>query len=140
MSQGYNDSSSDYGPDFTPDEEELVNNLLAKVAAEHAAALHSPAATDSPSLDQPPASPVADIEDYEAGPRFRSPKVRGREMLGSPRSRVVVGGAGQTSGYGGTALGKNEAMIALLEAIYLKAIYSPLPCKTELTSGIEAIS
>ncbi|RMJ24488.1 hypothetical protein PHISP_04647 [Aspergillus sp. HF37] len=104
MPQGYDDdSSSDYEPDFTADEEELVNNLLAKVAAEHATALHSPAATASLSLDQPPAPPVADIEDYE-DPRFRSPKMRGSEKLGSPRSPVVVGGSGQTSGYGGTAL------------------------------------
>lgn len=64
------DSSSDYGPDFTSDEEALINELLAKVATEHP----PPPPSHLPSL-----TPVRDIEDYDPHPRLRSPKILGRE-------------------------------------------------------------
>ncbi|KAJ5682586.1 hypothetical protein N7462_005751 [Penicillium macrosclerotiorum] len=98
--------SSDYGSDFTPDEEELVNELLARAAEDaterpnatspltpiHVAAF----ATEHPSSLvatsllanfeslQPAAlsSPVEDIEDGIQGVRL--PKVLGRQMLRSP--------------------------------------------------------
>ncbi|KAJ5581779.1 Major facilitator superfamily domain general substrate transporter [Penicillium sp. DV-2018c] len=91
--------SSDYGSDFTPDEEALLNDLLSQAVAEHASGAiatspsiappppiePSPAAT-SPELDelqslQPEAlaSLVADIEDGIEPPAVRLPKVLGRQ-------------------------------------------------------------
>lgn len=100
MAQSVDDSGSDYGPDFTPDEEELVNDLLAKAIAGSAIALHSP----------PTAPPVGDIEDYGASPRIQSPKVLGRGRLGSPlqghSSRLGAGRSSQTPRDGDTALGR----------------------------------
>lgn len=96
--------SSDYGSDFTADEEELLNELLSKAVAEHATiatpsptpnptepaiedshTVSTPEPTDIESL-QPAvfAALVADIEDGVGDPPgIRLPKVLGRE---SPRS------------------------------------------------------
>ncbi|KAF7597524.1 hypothetical protein BBP40_000002 [Aspergillus hancockii] len=82
------DKSSDYGSDFTPDEEEVLNDLLAKAATEHAA-LHATRVTPPP----PPLSTtvttttakevtiaVGDIEDcYVAPASPRTPRVLGRQ-------------------------------------------------------------
>ncbi|KAJ5514984.1 Mpv17/PMP22 [Penicillium fimorum] len=101
------EDDSDYGSDFTPDEEDLLNNLLNKAAAEHATAADADATsisttwTSTPtSIEQitAPKSPepadleslrpaalgalVADIEDG-IEPSVRLPKVLGRER---PRS------------------------------------------------------
>ncbi|KAJ5385449.1 Mpv17/PMP22 [Penicillium concentricum] len=101
------EDDSDYGSDFTPDEEDLLNNLLNKAVAEHATAADTDAtsfsttwistptpieqitAPKSPELAdleslQPAAldALVADIEDG-IGPSVRLPKVLGRER---PRS------------------------------------------------------
>ena len=63
------DDSSDYGSDFTPDEEELLNDLLARVATQCGTG-SSPAVTalqgqTRGATVQPSASlPVGDIEDY----------------------------------------------------------------------------
>lgn len=101
--------TSDYG-DFTPDEEELVNELLAKAVSEYATALHS-TASDSQTPDQP-FPPVGDIEDYDH-PHTRSPKILGREKLLSPRAQRIITttGPSQIPGYGdsGTAFGKIDA-------------------------------
>lgn len=100
MAWSVDDGSSDYGLDFTPDEEELINNLLTKAIAEHAIAVHS----------LPTAPPVRDIEDYGGPTRIQSPKVLGRVRLGSPpqgqSSRLDGRRPGQTPGYGGTAFCK----------------------------------
>ncbi|KAJ5204676.1 uncharacterized protein N7498_005555 [Penicillium cinerascens] len=98
--------SSDYGSDFTPDEEELLNELLSKAVAEHAT-IDTPSPTPNPtepaiedfdsrtiSTSEPSdiaslqpavlAALVADIEDGVGDPPgVRLPKVLGRE---SPRS------------------------------------------------------
>ena len=63
------DDSSDYGSDFTPDEEGILNELLSKLPPE-------------PSVD--PKFFVKDIEDDE-GPRgTRVPRVLGRERRSRP--------------------------------------------------------
>lgn len=96
--------SSDYGSDFTPDEEELLNELLSKAVAEHAT-VATPISTPTPTVPtiedaltistpeptdteflQPNiiAALVADIEDGVEDPYgVRVPKILGRD---SPRS------------------------------------------------------
>jgi exonuclease V len=104
QAQPEDSDSSGYGSDFTPDEEELLNELLSKAVAEHATVatptstpnhpvpviedaltVTTPEPADIESL--PPAVLavlVADIEDGVEDPRgVRLPKVLGRE---SPRS------------------------------------------------------
>lgn len=108
--------SSDYGSDFTPDEEELLNGLLCKAVAEHATATTTPAstaavetiehadtiaATDLESL-QPAVidALVADIEDASS---VRLSKVLGREKPRSPwrqASRRSPFGPGAQAGAG----------------------------------------
>lgn len=101
--------SSDYGSDFTPDEEEVLNELLSQAVAQHATVAtptstgHIPAtptpaledasasASASTAVDLEPLQPavldalVADIEDaVEDVPGVRVPKVLGREKPRSP--------------------------------------------------------
>lgn len=102
--------SSDYGSDFTPDDEEVLNELLSKAVAQHAtvatptspspSAAHDIPATPTPALEDASASVpvdleslqpavldalVADIEDaVEDVPGVRFPKVLGREKPHSP--------------------------------------------------------
>lgn len=100
--------SSDYCSDFTPDEEQSLNELLAKAVAQHATvatpistgditpARATPAiehanivaAADLESL-QPAVldALVVDIEDVEDLPGVRVPKVLGREAPRSPWRR-----------------------------------------------------
>lgn len=113
------DDSSDYGSDFTPEQESLVDELLAKVAAtENApatAAAVAPAAAVGDSTRQ---TPTGDIEDYYAPSQSspRVPRVLGREKPGATYQlfktaaaalspRPVVGGSGQRPGDAGAALG-----------------------------------
>ncbi|KAJ5162724.1 Mpv17/PMP22 [Penicillium coprophilum] len=101
------DDDSDYGSDFTPDEEILLNNLLNKAVAEHATAADADATSISTTwistptpieqLTTPKSPELADLEslhpaalealvaDIEDGiePSVRLPKVLGREK---PRS------------------------------------------------------
>ncbi|CAG8192556.1 unnamed protein product, partial [Penicillium nalgiovense] len=102
------EDDSDYGSDFTPDEEDLLNELLNKAVAEHATdtdatsistltwistptpvepitAPKSPELAELESL-QPAAleALVADIEDGVEPPSVRLPKVLGREGTRSP--------------------------------------------------------
>jgi exonuclease V len=103
--------SSDYGSDFTPDEEQLLKDLVTKAAAEHATdrrdatplstptpnhiaedAIATPVAARLADLDsiQPAtlAALVADIEDAVTNsPGVRVPKVLGREKPDSPWRR-----------------------------------------------------
>lgn len=105
---GFDDGSSDYGSDFTPDEEELLNELLAKAAATHQRAataqsssqdqFHVSAITTAkatvtaveaevPEQDLQSLQPnlvIGDIEDYEDPRTPRVPKILGREKW-SPR-------------------------------------------------------
>ncbi|RAK97475.1 exonuclease V [Aspergillus ibericus CBS 121593] len=83
---GFNDSdsSTDYGSDFSPEEEALLNDLLAKVAPDPDATTIAATATVTPALSQQPSpavTPVArDIEDQYAAPSSsRVPRVLGRE-------------------------------------------------------------
>ncbi|KAJ6032063.1 hypothetical protein N7540_002795 [Penicillium herquei] len=110
MSQHNDPDSSDYGSDFTPDEEELINQLLTQVATEHAPAESAtPTSSSTPratpvfatahnltpttaahtalnSSLQPAsfAAIVPDIEDGIEPPAARLPKVLGREKPLSP--------------------------------------------------------
>lgn len=85
-----NYDSSDYGSDFTPDEEELLNDLLSKAVASPATAdANSIAVAKQQDLEslQPAvlAALVADVEDgIEGPPSVRLPKVLGREKPRSP--------------------------------------------------------
>ena len=99
------DDSSDYGSDFTPDEEELLNELLERVAAtEHGATAETSSTPPPPppsdeqqqslpdavhDLQPLPQQPllVTDIEDYEVPHSVRFPRVLGREAW-SPSKRV----------------------------------------------------
>lgn len=102
--------SSDYGSDFTPDEEALLNELVTKASTDHAPAhttpISTPASITHPivssttptnavatpeSIDLESLQPavlealVADIEDgIEDPPSVRLPKVLGREKPRSP--------------------------------------------------------
>lgn len=59
------DAGSDYGSDFTAEEEELVNQLLAKV----------------PSEDDAPSTPVVDeFEDVEEPGPAKMPRILGRDQ------------------------------------------------------------
>lgn len=98
------DNSSDYGSDFTPDEEALVDELLASVASvatEDAVPdtdRTAPAAVNSASgLGH---AHVRDVEDYYAS----VPWVLGRKRLDAMVSGVV-GLSGQEEGVAGTTLG-----------------------------------
>lgn len=109
-----NDDSSDYGSAFTPDEEELLNELLARVVApEHQTSTvtistavttteeTTTTTTTSESqqqlltevlLDdlQPLSDPliISDIEDYEIPHSARVPRVLGREAWSPATKRV----------------------------------------------------
>lgn len=102
------ESDSDYGSDFTPDEEQLLNDLLSKVAG-HATDETSATSPSTPILTSTPtpvaqittpkspehleleslspaalAALVTDIEDGVEEPSVRLPKVLGREGPRSP--------------------------------------------------------
>ncbi|CAG8426284.1 unnamed protein product [Penicillium salamii] len=111
------DDSTDYGSDFTPDEEQLLNELLNKAAGP---ATGQPATAPTPFLPSTPvtverittpkspelleleslqpaalAALVADIEDGVEEPSARLPKVLGRERPRTPwRSRQSQPGQG----------------------------------------------
>jgi exonuclease V len=114
---GFDDNSSDYGSDFTPDEEDLLNELLAKAAATQADAVvdtaqnasrehfHRPATTTTTTTAvgelvveeeeelqnfQQAALVIADIEDYEDPRAARVPKVLGREKWSPRKARQVM--------------------------------------------------
>lgn len=76
------DTSSDYGSDFTPDEEETLNEL-AKAATEHAALHTTPPPPQQSTTDTTVKETyfaVADIEDsYVAPSSPRTPRVLGRQ-------------------------------------------------------------
>lgn len=133
LTRPFDDSSSDYGPDFTAEEEDLVNELLAKVTSEQPAV--PPTSDRRPGPPRPPQSQsphqpvatVADIEDYEDRSRARSPKVRGREKLASPRSRKTLfqlssphasRGSGQVSWNAGTAHGMVSSWFLFYSLVY----------------------
>ncbi|KAA8651733.1 exonuclease V [Aspergillus tanneri] len=77
--------SSDYGSDFTPDEEEILNELLVRVDPERATEVDATIATTAPA--QPPlqstittTTVVQDIENYNEVPSTgRPPRVLGRQ-------------------------------------------------------------
>lgn len=119
--------SSDYGSDFSPEEEELLNELLDQVATTPA----SPTTATRP--PPPPRSPsqqtftsttavLGDIEDYNGDPASgRVPRVLGRQMppwqvakLRTPNARTTVwspGRANPNPGYGaGKAFGNIPAL------------------------------
>ena len=114
------DSSSDYGSDFSPDEEELINELLAKAVAEHATT-GTTATAASPTTPEPPSqaeilAAVGDIEDYYEGvlPGPLTPRVLGRQKPAWQVSRVRHGAvpsrANGTPGNDGTATGMSTLL------------------------------
>ncbi|PIG82576.1 hypothetical protein AARAC_011279 [Aspergillus arachidicola] len=113
MKDTITDNSSDYGSDFTPDEEDILNELLAQAVTEHAA-LHAtpPPPPPQPTTTSPTAKetnhPVGDIEDCHVAPSSpRTPKVLGRQKPVWQVSRTwgspVAGRAGQMASNGGAA-------------------------------------
>jgi exonuclease V len=91
------DDSSDYGSDFTPDEQELLNELLETVTATTTTTT-TVSESESESEKQPPTPEqirpdlqtvqhlfVTDIEDYEVPHPARSPRVLGREAWSASR-------------------------------------------------------
>ncbi|KAI7973644.1 hypothetical protein EIK77_004250 [Talaromyces pinophilus] len=118
------DDSSDYGSEFTPDEEELLNELLARVVTpDHQTSTITTATTTAEEtsttttsesqqqlltevlLDdlQPLSDPliISDIEDYEVPHSARVPKVLGREAW-SPATKRVWQQRQQQNQTGGT--------------------------------------
>ncbi|RMZ47296.1 hypothetical protein CA14_001946 [Aspergillus flavus] len=113
MKDTISDCSSNYGSDFTPDEEDILNELLAQAVTEHAA-LHAtpPPPPPQPSTTSPAAKrtnhPIGDIEDCHVAPSSpRTPKVLGRQKPVWQVSRTwgspVAGRAGQMASNGGAA-------------------------------------
>ncbi|KAB8223702.1 exonuclease V a 5' deoxyribonuclease-domain-containing protein [Aspergillus novoparasiticus] len=113
MKDTITDNSSDYGSDFTPDEEDILNEILAQAVTEHAA-LHAtpPPPPPQPTTTSPAAKetnhPVGDIEDCHVAPSSpRTPKVLGRQKPVWQVSRTwgspLAGGAGQMASNGGAA-------------------------------------
>jgi exonuclease V len=120
-----NDDSSDYGSEFTPDEEELLNELLARVAPERqipttttttATALATTTTTTSEPQQQsltevllhdlqPLSDPliISDIEDYEVPHSARVPRVLGREAWSPATNRVWQQKQQKQQQTGGTA-------------------------------------
>lgn len=119
-----NDGSSDYGSEFTPDEEELLNELLARVVApdHHTSTVTTTTAEETTTttttasksqqqlltellLDdlQPLSNPliISDIEDYEVPHSARVPRVLGREAW-SPAATKRVWQQRQQQQTGGT--------------------------------------
>lgn len=83
-----NNDSSDYGSDFSPDEEELLNELIASVSATN---LPTPTPTTTTTITAITlADPliVSDIEDYEVPHSVRFPRVLGRETWSPGKERV----------------------------------------------------
>lgn len=118
MKDTISDNSSDYGSDFTPDEEEVLNKLLAQAVKEHATPLHAtpPPPPTQPSTTTPTAKEtngaVGDIEDCHVAPSSpRTPKVLGRQKTVWQVSRTwrspVAGRAGQMASNGDAAFGIN---------------------------------
>lgn len=116
ISGAYNDSddssnTTDYGSDFSPEEDALLTDLLAKIAPDR----HATPPAEEANADPPPsqAAPVIrDIEDQYADPSSsRVPKVLGREKPTWPQrnwtNRPGGGSAGARSaaipGYYGRA-------------------------------------
>ncbi|KAE8355006.1 exonuclease V a 5' deoxyribonuclease-domain-containing protein [Aspergillus coremiiformis] len=109
------EDSSDYGSDFTPDEEEVLSELLAKAVTEHAAH-RATTATPSPPQQSTTATTaketnyaIVDIEDtHVALSSHRTPRVLGRQKSAWQASRTwqsaVAGRAGQMAGNVGAAL------------------------------------
>lgn len=101
----HDDSSSNYGSDFTPEEEEQLNELLAQ--ATEPATPGNPADLQAP--PQPVAFTVGDIEDYGALPSVRSRRILGKENFDHwQREAWEVGSSSQTSDIDGTALGMDS--------------------------------
>lgn len=111
-----NDDSSDYGSEFTPDEEELLNELLTRVAPDRqipttTTALATTTTTTSEPQQQsltevllydlqPLSDPliISDIEDYEVPHSARVPRVLGREAWSPATKRVWQQKQQQTGG------------------------------------------
>ncbi|KAE8375184.1 exonuclease V a 5' deoxyribonuclease-domain-containing protein [Aspergillus bertholletiae] len=106
------DNSSNYGSDFTPDEEEVLNELLAQAASDHATLHATPSRSPpQPSTTAPAAKgtnhAVSDIEDcHVAPPSPRTPKVLGRQkpvwQVSRIRQSPIAGRAGQMASDDGT--------------------------------------
>ncbi|OJD16646.1 hypothetical protein AJ78_03198 [Emergomyces pasteurianus Ep9510] len=126
-------ASSDYGSDFSSEEEELLNLLLARIGEDkESLGIDSTSASGSPSgfatpalasltvssvptggdnegaaIEQPPSQslPVTDIEDYAGISKNRVPKVLGREQWNSISRRA---GWGMRSFGGGRVTGRGR--------------------------------
>jgi exonuclease V len=120
--------SSNYGSDFTPDEEDLLNDLLSQAVAEHATG----AVATSPSIALPPpiepipapqspeladlqslqpealAALVTDIEDGIEPPVVRLPKVLGREGPRPPWRQSQQQRPGQAVRWSTSATGRSS--------------------------------
>lgn len=91
------DPGSDYGSDFTAEEENLVNELLAKLPSQQASSSNLA---------------VTDIEDDEEPGAAKVPRILGRERWsrsGTPLSTPKEAGASiKIDGNGGTPNGKDS--------------------------------
>ena len=91
------DPGSDYGSDFTAEEEDLVSELLAKLPSQQAS---------------PSNLAVTNIEDDEAPGTAKLPRILGRERWsrsGTPLSTAKKAGASiKIDGNGGTAHGEDS--------------------------------
>lgn len=147
-SSGLSGSSSDYGSDFTPEEETLLDELLTKAVAEHATAPaviprqpvhHQPQQPPPPQQGSPfqlstaPAA-VTDIEQCHEVVPERVPRVLGREMPPWQVARVRRS-PGQVAGYGGAAIGISF-LLPFISFVPFRAMEFATPRgKTDLTTS-----
>lgn len=137
---GFDESGgSDYGSDFTPDEEELLNELLAKAAATHQRAatasqdhFHIPATTTATAVEVEeeeeevsrqdlqslqPNLVIGDIEDYGDLRTARVPKVLGREKWSPRKTQQVLWPWRPASSQDRSNVGSARGMFACLLAL-----------------------
>ena len=127
---GFHDSNSsiDYGSDFSPEEEALLDDLLAKVAPDpHATSTPAvPVPATPAAIAQPPppsvAAVVQDIEDQYADPSSsRVPRVLGREKPAWQIQSNRPGGGARPApipGYIRTASGSSPCLFSSLVCVF----------------------
>lgn len=136
---GFDESGgSEYGSDFTPDEEELLNELLAKAAATHQRAATAsqdhfdiPATTTATAVEVEeeeevsrqdlqslqPNLVIGDIEDYGDPRTARVPKVLGREKWSPRKTQQVLWPWRPASSQDRSNVGSARGMFACLLAL-----------------------
>ncbi|KAI9793975.1 MAG: hypothetical protein M1833_000493 [Piccolia ochrophora] len=78
-----NDPDTDYGPDFTTEEEDVLNELLARISTDSRRT-----ETAAGEVDSKPKLALKDIEDHEAPRAARIPRIFSQRQEGVPASQM----------------------------------------------------